>query len=107
MYFHSLCQDACNQHMKEMKDIDISFKIVEEDEHLPVGFKKSSGHMIFTVEMDFTRKARWVEYGHRTPNPTTPNYDGFVSRDIIRILLTHAAVCRVFVKASDILNAYI
>ena len=29
---------------KEMKDVGIAFKILEEDEHLPVGYKKSSGH---------------------------------------------------------------
>ena len=59
---------------KEMKAVGIAFKILEEDEHLPVGYKKSSGHIIFTVKMDFTCKSRWVKDGHRTPNPTMPNY---------------------------------
>ena len=45
---------------KEMKNVGIAFKILEEDEHLPVGYKKSSGHIIFTVKMDFTHKSRWV-----------------------------------------------
>ena len=87
---------------KEMKDVGIAFKILEEYEHLMVGYKKSSGHIIFTVNMDFTRKARWVKDRHLTPNPTTPNYAGVVSRESIRILLTHAAVHRVSVKAANI-----
>ena len=85
-----------------MKDVGIAFKILEEDEHRPVGYKNSSGHIIFTAKIYFTRKDRWVKGGHRTPNPTTLNYAGVVSRESIRILLTHAAVHRVSVKASNI-----
>ena len=65
---------------KEMKDFGIAFKILEEDEHLPVGLKKSRGHIIFTVKMDVTCKARLVKDGYRTQNPTTPNYSGVGSR---------------------------
>ena len=36
-----------------------------------------------------------------------PNYAGVVSRESIRILLTHAAVHKVSVKAADIRNAYL
>ena len=57
--------------------------------------------------MDFTRKAIWVKSGHRTPNPTTPNYVGVVSRENICILLTRSVVHRVSVKASDIRDAYL
>ena len=57
--------------------------------------------------MDSTRKAIWVKDGYYTPNPTTPNYSGVVSRERIHILLTHAAVHRVSVKAADIWNAYL
>ena len=63
-----------------MMDVGIAFKIMEEDEHLPLGYKNSSGHIIFTVNMDVTLKARWVKDGHRTTNPTAPNYDGVVLR---------------------------
>ena len=42
--------------------------------------------------MDFTRKARWVKDGHKTPNSTTSSFAGVVSRDSIRIALTHAAL---------------
>ena len=57
--------------------------------------------------MDFTYKAKWVKDGHRTSNPTTPNYDGVVSRERICILFTHAALHRVSVKAANIRNAYL
>ena len=90
-----------------MKYLGIAFKILEEDENLSGGYKNLSRHIIFTVKIYFTRKARWVKDGHRTPNPTTPNFSGVVSRKSIRILLTHAAVHRVSVKASYIRNAYL
>jgi hypothetical protein len=59
-------QDAID---KEMYNVSVAFKILEEDEHLPVGYTKSSGHMVFDVKMDFTRKARWVKDGHKHPDP--------------------------------------
>ena len=43
---------------KEMYNVGVAFKIFEEHEHVPVGYSKSSGHIIFDVKMDFTRKAR-------------------------------------------------
>ena len=33
---------------KEMTSVGITFNILENVEHLPVGYKKSSGHLIFT-----------------------------------------------------------
>ena len=50
---------------KEMHNNAIAFRILEPDENLPVGSKKASGHMVFDLKMDFTRKARWVMDGHR------------------------------------------
>ena len=43
---------------KEMYNVGVAFKILDDTEHLPVGYTKSSGHMVFDVKMDFTRKAR-------------------------------------------------
>ena len=97
-------QDALG---KEMKNVGIAFKILEDDEVVPVGYTKSSGHLIFDVKMDFTRKARWVKDGHKTPNPDTSSYAGVVSRESIRIMLTHAALHGLDVYAADIQNAYL
>ena len=52
----------------EMSDVGIEFKILEPGEIPPTGYTKSSGNMIYTVKMDFTRKARWVKDGHHTPD---------------------------------------
>ena len=43
-----------NELTKEMRAVDVAFEILEHNENIPVGYKKSSGHMIFDVNMDFT-----------------------------------------------------
>jgi len=92
---------------KEMHNIGIAFQILDEHEHLPVGWSKVTGHLVFDVKMDFTRKARWVLDGHLTPSPEGSTYAGVVSRESVRIALTYAALNTVDVCAADIKNAYL
>ena len=43
--------------------------------HLLVGTsRKSTGHIIWDVKMDFTRKTRWVKDGHKTPDSINSSY---------------------------------
>ena len=90
-----------------MSNIGVAFKILDTGENLPPGYRKSSGHMIYSVKMEFTRKERWVKDGHRTPDPESSSYAGFVSRESIRIILTHADLNGLPVTASDVRNAYL
>lgn len=70
----------------------IAFEILEDGLKAPPGWFKATGHIIFDVKMDFTRKARWVKDGHKTPNSTTSSFAGVVSHDSISISLTYAAL---------------
>ena len=46
---------------------------------------------MFDVKLDFTRKARWVKVGHKTPNLDWWSTSAvFVTRDSVRIALTYA-----------------
>ena len=101
---NTLWMDAID---KEMYEVDVAFKILEDEESLPVGYKRSSGHLVFDVKMDFTRKARWVKDGHRTPDLEDNKYAGVVSRESVRIALTYAALHGIDVLAADIRNAYL
>ena len=92
---------------KEMRNVSVAFRILKRGQKAPVGYTRSSGHLVFDVKMDFTRKARWVKDGHRTPDPETSNYAGVVSRESIRVALTHAALHDIPVMAADIRNAYL
>eukprot|EP00984_Skeletonema_dohrnii_P002177 scaffold749_cov90-Skeletonema_dohrnii-CCMP3373.AAC.2 len=91
----------------EMEEITIAVTILEENDRLPPGYIKSSGHLIFDVKMDFRRKVRWVKDGHKTPEPETSNYAGVVSRESVRIAFTYAALMGLPVMAGDIKNAYL
>ena len=92
---------------KEMTEVGVAFEVLEENIKAPVGWSKVTGHLVWDVKMDFTRKARWVLDGHKTPNPIGSTYAGVVSRDSIRIAFTYAALNGLDVFAADIRNAYL
>ena len=90
-----------------MYNVGIAFEILDKDKTAPVGWSKESGHLVFDVKMDFSRKARWVLDGHRSADPIGSTYAGVVSRDSVRIALTYAALNDIDVVAADIQNAYL
>jgi hypothetical protein len=92
---------------KEMHNAGIAFEIMEEDQPLPVGFRKVTGHMVFDVKMDYTCKARWVLDSHKSPPPERSTYAGVVSCDSVPIALTNSVLNDLDVWAADIHNAYL
>ena len=92
---------------KEMSNVGIAFDILDEGSQAPICWSKESGHLIFDVKMDFTRKARWVLDGHKTADPAGSTYAGVVSRESVRIALTYAALNEIDVLAADIQNSYL
>ncbi len=71
------------------------------------GLAQSFGEHCFDVKLDFTRKARWVKDGHKTPDSLTSSFAGVVSRNSICISLTHAALLGLPVLGANIRNAYL
>lgn len=93
---------------KEMKAVRIAFKVLEQDDKIPVGYSAMSGHLIYDVKMEnFRRKVRYVADGHKTQTPESMTYASVVSRETVRIALTLAALNDLQVKTSDIENAYL
>ena len=90
-----------------MTTIQIAFEFHSPDSSPPPGYKRSSGHIIWDVKMDFTRKARWVKHGHLTKDPVTSTFAGVVSRESVRILFTYAALNGLDVCAADVQSAYL
>ena len=74
---------------------------------MPNGWSQVTGHILFDVKMDSTRKACWVLDRHKTPNVTGLTYAGVVSRESVRIAFTYAALNDMEVCAADIQNAYL
>jgi hypothetical protein len=54
---NSLWADALK---KEMGNVCVVFEILGQNAKVPPGWFKASGHIIFDVKIDFTRKIRWV-----------------------------------------------
>jgi hypothetical protein len=90
-----------------MGNVCIAFEILGQNAKAPPGWFKASSHLIFDVEMDFTRKARWVKDGHKSPDSKTSSFARVVSHDSIQIALTHAALLDLPVMGADIRNAYL
>lgn len=92
---------------KEMKNVRIAFRILEEGQSVPPGFEHVPCHMIFDVKIDGTAKARLVATGCRTSDPEGSTWAGVVSRETVRLALTYAALNDLKVMTADILNAYL
>ena len=101
---NTLWRDALK---KEMYNVGVAFEILDEGVHVPHGWKQVTRHLVWDVKMDFTRKARWVLDGHKTPDLIGSTYAGVVSRESVHIALTYAALNDLDVFAADIRNAYL
>ena len=92
---------------KEMYNVGVAFEVLPDGKKAPPGWHKVTGHIVFDVKMDFTRKARWVLDGHKTPDPIGSTFAGVVSRETVRIAFTYAALNGLNIFAADIRNAYL
>ena len=91
----------------EMENVGVAFQILEDDQPLPIGFTKSSGHLVWDVKMDFTRKTRFVKDDHKTADLFGSNFAGVVLRDKFNISSTYASLKNLGVFYAGIKNAYI
>ena len=65
---------------KEMKNVRVDFDIKEKDTKISPGNSYIDSNLIFDVQMDFTRKARFVANESTTPMTLALTYAGVVSR---------------------------
>jgi hypothetical protein len=91
-----------------MKNVRISFKILNGEESVPPAYQEIRCHMIFDVNMeDFRHNTRFVAGGHTTDTPHAMTYASVVSRESVINALALAALNDVDVKMADIGNAYL
>ena len=91
-----------------MKNIIPDFEVWYKDIlDLPAGYQNITCHMIFDVKMckKFRRKAWFVAGRHNTKTPAAINYSLVVSRELVWITLTIAALNNLDVLACNIQNA--
>ena len=103
-------QDAIK---KELKATMPAFEFIEDDTVNLVGYTEISGHMVFDVKMDFTRKARFVANPHGKGNAKTireariNTYASVVTRESVRLVFLLAALNDLDLLAADVKNAYL
>ena len=100
-----LCIDGI---AKEINEVMIAFKILDEWEISPPTYQDIRCHVVFDIKMeDFRRKDQYAAGGHATVAPPTLTYVRVVSRESSRIVLKLDALNDLEVKTSDIQNAYL
>ena len=90
-----------------MKNVLITFDILDEGEDLPVNLKSLGVHLVLDVKMDLTHKTRLVAHGRRIEDPVRTTYAGVASRETVRIALTYAALNGLDILAAEILLSLI
>jgi hypothetical protein len=92
----------------EVKNVDVAFSDLDEDERVPVGYQQIRCHMIFDVKVgSLKRKARYVAGGHTTDAPTSMTYASVVSRVSVCIGILIAALNDPSSLAADMQNSYL
>jgi hypothetical protein len=84
-----------------------TFRVLEEHEHTPAGYKRIPYHFVFDVKIDGRRKARLVAGGHRTDPPKEDTYSGVVSLEGVRMGFILAHMNKLMVCAGDVGNAFL
>ena len=58
----------------EMTQIGIAIEVTDDGVQAPSGWSKVTGHLVWGVKIDLTRKARWVLDGHKTADVSYSTY---------------------------------
>ena len=90
-----------------MKNSSIAFEVLYKDASVPFGYTEITGNLIFDVNMDLTRRARYVAGGHLTDPPSLMTYVSVVGQETVRISFLVAALNDLNILAVDIQNAYL
>ena len=72
---------------KDMKNSRVALNLLDRDNHAPFGYKEITWYQIFNIEMDLTRKARYVAIGRITNPPSSMTHISVVSNDSVRLVL--------------------
>jgi hypothetical protein len=85
----------------------VAFEFLPSGQQAPIGYKKIPLHIVFDVQMDFTRKACLVAGGHLTKVPQHLTYSSDVSRDTVCVIFLIATLNDLNILSADIGNAYL
>ena len=102
---NTLWADSIKTEFKQINDYK-TFRVLENDEPMPPGYKRIPYSTIYDVKFDGRRKCRLVAGGHRTDPPKEDIYSGVVSMEAVRLAFTLARMNGSQVCAGDVGNAF-
>jgi len=79
-----LWHNAIETELKQINDYE-TFRVLENHELMPIGYKRIPYHCVFDVKFDGRRKCRLVAGGHRTDPPKEDIFSGVVSMEAVRL----------------------
>jgi hypothetical protein len=103
---NTLWAESIKTEFKQINDYE-TFRVLENHEHMPPGYKRIPYHCIYDVKFDGRRKCRLVAGGHRTDPPKEDIYSGVVSMEAVRLGFILARMNGLQVCAGDVGNAFL
>jgi hypothetical protein len=103
---NELWSDSIKTEFKQINDYE-TFRVLEDDEPMPPGYKRIPCHCIYDVKFDGRRKCRLVAGGHMTDPPKEDIYSGVVSMEAVRLGFILARMNGLQVCAGDVGNAFL
>ena len=101
-----LWHKAIEAELQQINDYK-TFRILEENEPIPPGYKRIPYHCVYDVKFDGRRKCRLVAGGHRTDPPKEDIFSGVVSMEAVRLGFILARLNGLMVCAGDVGNAFL
>jgi Reverse transcriptase (RNA-dependent DNA polymerase) len=101
-----LWHKAIEAELQQINDYK-TFRVLEENEPIPLGYKRIPYHCVYDVKFDGRRKCRLVAGGHRTDPPKEDIFSGVVSMEAVRLGFILARLNGLMVCAGDVGNAFL
>jgi Reverse transcriptase (RNA-dependent DNA polymerase) len=101
-----LWHKAIEAELQQINDYQ-TFRVLEEHEPIPPGYKRIPYHCVYDVKFDGRRKCRLVAGGHRTDPPKEDIFSGVVSMEAVRLGFILARLNGLMVCAGDVGNAFL
>ena len=102
----TLWHQAIEAELQQINDYQ-TFRVLEDDEPIPLGYKRIPYHCVYDVKFDGRRKCRLVAGGHRTDPPKEDIFSGVVSMEAVRLGFILARLNGLLVCAGDVGNAFL
>ena len=84
-----------------------TFRVLQDKEPLPPGYKYIPYHCIYDVKFDGRRKCRLVAGGHKTETPKEDIFSGVIGMEAVRLGFILANLNGLLICAGDIGNAFL